>query len=482
MIEEKHILKRKVHHFWIWKWIALLLALLLLLCLFFNCCNRIHPAVTEQIPNSDNVGIQQPITGAPRFPDQPGRLTPIDTNLIVISPDDPLKREIVEDRLNIYLKDSTDARQFVANLAASRPQDSIEVTYYAEVYSRVQLHVVPANRQELKEILKNGYPGVKYAVDEWIMRKPSRTKPSDPGFSIPAQSWFYETIGLYNAWGKGFGDSTLVVAVIDDGFDLSHVELKGQFLNQWNVADYSEQVNSGGTAIQHGTHVAGSISANRNNGTGISGVAPGCRLMPIQISDASGIITQTAILDGIFYALKNHADVINLSLALSLPGISHQMSRKEQQDFSDSQLLDEALLWDEVFKIASDDQCIIVQAAGNDAILAAVDPMKRSENCIVVGAMDADFKAASFSNAGNSVTIFAPGVGIFSALPGNKIGPMDGTSMASPIVAGCVALMLSRKRGLSQQKIKEIIVSSGRKLPGEQGTIIQIDKALNMIQ
>lgn len=476
MSEKNHIVKQRVSHYGVWKWIALALFILLLFCLFFRCCNTANISHSNSSDKPDNLTHTSPV-----FPSEPGRLPPVDTSQIEINPDDPLKREIVQDKLNVYLDDTIKASAFVDRLRADRPSDSVTAVYYAEVYNRVQLQVHKDRRPGLKSFLKNGYPGVKYAVDEWILRQPSSIKPNDPFFKNTSNYWFYEIIGLFNAWEYGFGDTSVVVAVIDDGFDLTHRELLNQYIKPWNVFDYSANVNSAGVSIQHGTHVGGTIAAQKDNGFGLSGVAPGCRLMPIQISDPSGIISLTSILDGIFYALKNEADVINLSLGLSLPGLGQKMSEKDQKNFSESNLLDEAQMWDEVFAIAQKENVIIVQAAGNDAILASVDPMKRSANSIVVGAIQENGKPAKFSNKGFVVPYYAPGVNIFSSLPGNKIGPMDGTSMATPIVSGCVALLLSRNRKLSLQQIKEILTTTGSKVTNTDGVLIQIDQAIRKL-
>lgn len=476
MSEKNHIVKQRVFHYGVWKWVALALFILLLLCLFLRCCNNPFASGQHFSDGQDNLTGNSPV-----FPSQPGRLPPIDTSQIEIAPDDPLKREIVQDKLNVYLEDTVQAAGFVDRLRSDRPSDSVIAVYYAEVYNRVQLQVQGDKRADLKSFLKRGYPGVKYAVDEWILRQPTSTKPNDPFYKNISNSWFYDVIGLFNAWEYGYGDTSVVIAVIDDGFDLTHPELASQYVRPWNVFDYSDKVNSGGVLIQHGTHVGGTISAKNDNGFGLSGVAPGCRFMPIQISDQSGIITLTSILDGVFYALKNDADVINLSLGLSLPGLGQQMSEQDQEKFSKSTLLDEAQMWDEVFAIARKENVIIVQAAGNDAILASVDPMKRSANSIVVGAIQPNGKPAKFSNKGSVVPVYAPGVNIYSSLPGKNIGPLDGTSMASPIVAGCVALLLSRKRNLSLQEIKDMLTTTGRKIPDTEGVLIQIDQAIRKL-
>jgi len=220
------------------------------------------------------------------------------------------------------------------------------------------------------------------------------------------------------------------------------------------------------------------IIAKADNNFGISGIAPNCKFIPIQISDETGVITTSSLLDGIFYALKNGADVINISIAMSLADI-RGISPNKQKQISKEYLLEEARMWEEVYTIAADQGVIIVQAAGNDGLLAEIDPMKRSHATIIVGALSRNEHLADFSNVGNMVSVFAPGVGILSSMPNDQMGKLDGTSMASPIVAGCVALIKSTNNTLTNDEIIRLIQSTGKKIPNHQGVLIQIGRILN---
>ena len=473
-----HEISRKVWNYPWLKWTALILAVLILIC-FFRCCDfsRLIPSPDPPGPNSGMV--DPPGYSEPWFPSQPRGRAPIDTAQIIEHPDDPLKRRALAGLLNVYLKDHSDIKAFVRKLRDDFPEDSIKATHWAEEYKRVQLSLVQERLDFLATALKNGYPSVKYAVPEWLFLSNS-VEFNDVGYSDTAYFSFYNLIGLFEAWEEGLGSSDIRIAVVDDGFQLGHPELEGRYRDPWNVVDYSSNVYIHDEQSSHGTHVAGTVVANIDNGVGISGVAPNCQFIPIQIGDGSGYLSMSSIIDGIFYALNHEADIINLSLGMNPGDAIASLSESEQEEFSKSQLLDEAQMWDEIYQVAQEQNTIIVQAAGNNRVLAALDPMKRSSSSIVVGAISYRLDLSVYSNYGTAVDIYAPGDGIFSATPDGGIGPMDGTSMASPMVAGCVALALSKNRDLGCSELIQKMRETGIRSPSSD-PIIKVDKLLSAI-
>jgi subtilisin family serine protease len=213
-----------------------------------------------------------------------------------------------------------------------------------------------------------------------------------------------------------------------------------------------------GTDASHGTHVAGIIGANRNNNLGINGVADHVAIMPIR-AVPDGDEHDKDIANAIRYAVDNGALVINMSFGKSF---SPEKS------------------WvDEAVKYAASKGVLLVHAAGNDSKNIDVednfpsrnfnnDTLQPFSNWITVGASGASKKeiAASFSNYGKrEVDVFAPGVRIYSTIPGgNTYGEMDGTSMASPVVAGLAALILSYYPDLTPEQVVSIIKSSSTKI------------------
>ncbi len=207
-----------------------------------------------------------------------------------------------------------------------------------------------------------------------------------------------------------------------------------------------------GPDASHGTHVAGIVGANRSNNLGVQGVADNVLIMGVR-AVPDGDERDKDVANAIRYAVDNGAKVLNMSF-----GKAYSWDKK---------------VVDEAVKYAMSKDVLIVQAAGNDNKNLEVEksyPDRRYEGggaagaYIVVGASgstdDATLKA-SFSNYGKTtVDVFAPGVKINSSIPGSKYAKFDGTSMASPVVAGLAALIRSYYPKLSAQKVKDIILAS----------------------
>jgi len=212
-----------------------------------------------------------------------------------------------------------------------------------------------------------------------------------------------------------------------------------------------------GIDASHGTHVAGIIGASRQNKIGINGVANNVEIMTIR-AVPDGDEHDKDIANAIRYAVDNGAWVVNMSF-----GKSFSPEKK----------------WvDEAVRYAESKGVLLVHAAGNDAKNIDTednfpsrnfenDTLKVFTNWINVGASgatEADL-AASFSNYGKrEVNVFAHGVKIYSSIPGgNTYGDKDGTSMASPVVAGLASLLLSYYPDLSAAQVKHIIEQSAMK-------------------
>jgi subtilisin family serine protease len=216
----------------------------------------------------------------------------------------------------------------------------------------------------------------------------------------------------------------------------------------------------------HGTHCSGTIAAIRNNGLGMNGIADNVRIMMVR-AVPNGDEHDKDIANAIRYAVDNGAKVISMSFG---KGFSPEKK------------------WvDDAVKYAASKDVLLVHAAGNDA--QNIDSTENypnaiyqdksgfAKNFITVGASgDATNGGftASFSNYGkNSVDVFAPGVNIYSTLPGgNNYGKYSGTSMATPVVAGVAALIREYFPDLSAEQVKQVIDESvaqetGKvKLPG----------------
>lgn len=218
----------------------------------------------------------------------------------------------------------------------------------------------------------------------------------------------------------------------------------------------------------HGTHVAGIILATRNNGLGMNGVAHNAKLMSIRaVPDGDERDKDVAL--AIRYAVDNGAKVINTSFGKAF-------SPNKEWVF-------------DAIKYAASKDVLIVNAAGNDSKNIDIEKTypndapdlinEISDNFLTVGAMSVNYDEnllATFTNYGKTnVDIFAPGVQIYSTVPKNEYKRYNGTSMASPEVAGVATVIRSYYPQLSASQVKRIIMNSGTPInmevliPGEKG-------------
>ena len=134
----------------------------------------------------------------------------------------------------------------------------------------------------------------------------------------------------------------------------------------------------------------------------------------------------------------------------------------------------------DVFEMADEENVTIVFAAGNCDVLIGLDAMKRDNSIITVSAVDHENKKAEFSNYGKRSTISAPGVDIYSCVPGNKFDSWPGTSMSAPIISGVVGLMKSINPDLTNKEIIKILQKTGDNVDASIGPLVQVDKALSL--
>ncbi|MDO1502146.1 S8 family peptidase [Winogradskyella maritima] len=203
----------------------------------------------------------------------------------------------------------------------------------------------------------------------------------------------------------------------------------------------------------HGTHVAGIIAAERNNGKGANGVANNVEIMSIRTVPNGDEYDKDVAL-AIRYAVDNGAKVINGSFGKSFSPRSEWVR--------------------DAIKYAASKDVVFVHAAGNDSKDIDVEPNYPADNLngaevsdtyISVGALSPKYGSkvvASFSNYGKkNVDIYAPGGQIYSTVPENEYEKNSGTSMAAPAVAGLAALIRSQYPNLSAKQVKAVILDSG---------------------
>ena len=237
---------------------------------------------------------------------------------------------------------------------------------------------------------------------------------------IDAQTltWNIAMVKAPTAWLGGTAD-TIKVAIIDTGIYLTHPDLAANIKGQYNAINARKTANDDNG---HGTHVAGIVAAI-NNTLGVVGVAPDADLYAIKVLDSRGSGTLANLVKGINYAISIDVDVINLSLRFGAA--------------TEAQLLP----LHEVIIDAVEANITIVAAAGNDPTLQTSLPGRYPE-VLSVAAISQTYQLASFNSTGK-IDFTAPGVSIYSTYK-KSYATLSGTSMASPHVAGAVALILAR--------------------------------------
>jgi cell wall-associated protease len=265
----------------------------------------------------------------------------------------------------------------------------------------------------------------------------------------------------------------LIVAVLDSGVDIDHPDLKGRIwfndkvctnapnakLLPCNGYNYLDGNNNVTDDVGHGTHVAGVIAANRNS-IGIAGAADArIKIMPLKVlnSQVSGFVYNgklitDVIADAMIFAIKNGAEVVNLSLGW--PKLIDTIKIRQ------------------AFQMAEEQNVMVIAAAGNNSKDLPTFPCAY-ENVVCVGAIDNRGDLTDFSNYGSKVDVVAPGEYIISTIPTNiesrvlRIANYDvkrGSSQAAPFVTAAIATLKLLHPGLSNDQVRTLLYKSAKPL------------------
>ncbi len=281
-----------------------------------------------------------------------------------------------------------------------------------------------------------------------------------------SQLWGFDVMGVDVLY-KGLSKSKIkpkskaLIAILDTGVDAKHEDLAANFKS---IDQRYDTDNRG-----HGTHCAGIAAAVSNNGIGIASFAPSnqfVQVTSIQVLSGFGVGTQKRIIDGMILAADSGADVISMSLG----GMNSASKQKAYED---------------VVNYCTKKGAIIVVAAGNSNRDARDFSPANLADVITVTAIDADLNRATFSNYVTDIemTLAAPGVDIFSTIPGNKYATFSGTSMATPYVSGLIGMLKSIQPDLTAKEVYRILHQSGKdtKAVNETGRLIQPAKAMELV-
>ncbi|NOY76349.1 MAG: S8 family serine peptidase [Calditrichaeota bacterium] len=336
------------------------------------------------------------------------------------------------------------------------------------------------NSDSLLRVLR-ALPQVEYAVRNHLFRVD--WTPDDPDLS---KQWGLRKIQAEQAWNVTRGDPSVLLAVIDTGIDYDHPDLKkaiwinpGEDLNHngrvdssdfngvdddgngfvddiqgWDFVDapnypdggdYRNRDNNPADENGHGTAVAGIIAATADNGIGVAGVAPGCRVMNLRAGTSRGLLEEDDVAAAVMYAVENGARVINMSFG----------------DVAITPFLRD------VIQFATESNVLCVASSGNSGNSKMHYPSGLPQT-LSVGASTAYDARASFSTYGISLDLVAPGQQILTTLRNNSYGEVSGTSAAAPFVTGSAGLVLSQHPDFSAEMLKQVLISTADDL-GEAG-------------
>lgn len=318
--------------------------------------------------------------------------------------------------------------------------------------------------EDLASVLKD-YFDAEYVVENEIMH--AFWDSADPRRS---EQWALDMVKADDAWGISRGSHQVVVAVIDTGIALTHEDLQSNIwtnpseiagnnidddgngfiddVHGWdfhgNDKDPSDETSARNPG--HGTHCSGIIGASCLNGLGVCGMSPTVSLMALRFLGPDGSGDLFASVKAVDYAISNGAHVISASWGATIPE-------------STAQPIIDAI------KRAEEKGIVFVAAAANDGKSndsANVYPANaQTPHMISVAASNNKDEKPYWSNFGRKVDIAAPGDGILSTIP-NGYSLLSGTSMATPLISGVVALMKSVDPSLTGAVIKAIIQSTGK--------------------
>lgn len=342
----------------------------------------------------------------------------------------------------------------VANLAAQRSLQAINLRPL-EVSTKgrlLRVQVTPGSEEDtISQLMNRG--DIAFASYNYYIY--ATETPNDDNY--PSQ-WHLDQandadIDAPEAWDLETGSrNEVIIAIIDSGIDLDHPEFKDKLVEGYNFIDRTLPPDDD---FSHGTHVAGIAAAQGNNEIGTTGVSWYAKLMPLKVLDSDGRGTTFDMVQAIYYAIRNKANIINMSF--SIPGSKWPCNNDSIE---------------EAFAEAAEEGVLLIAVSGNDN-QQGVNCYGANDEAISVGSTTRFDSLAFLSNYGERLDLVAPGESIYSTLPldyGNQsgYGSKSGTSMAAPQVAGVAALLWSFEPNLTHHQVRDILESTADDL-GDPG-------------
>ena len=254
-------------------------------------------------------------------------------------------------------------------------------------------------------------------------------------------------MSICSAWNYATGQG-VKIAIVDQGIELTHPDLA----ENCYILSYDTETSSSPSRVygDHGTHCAGIAAAVRNNGLFVAGVAPEAKLISVSNRLISASVSNLA--NGINWAWNNGADIISCSWWCN-----------------PSEMIEDAID-NALFLGRNRKGCIFLKSAGNNGTASTPNgssisyPGDYRAEVLTVGSISKNGERSYFSSTGPALDVVAPGSNIYSTVPNGGIDKKNGTSMATPHVAGLAALILERNPQLTGQQVRNIIEKSTKKV------------------
>lgn len=296
-------------------------------------------------------------------------------------------------------------------------------------------------------------PVVEYAEPVPLLLK--SLVPNDLGANNTNGQWNLHRIRAQQAWDISTGSTSIRVAVVDDAVLITHPDLAPNCVTGRDVSNNTANANPPTTAPNntwdHGTHVAGTVSAATNNGTGIASIGFNTKIIPVKATNSATTISHGY--EGVSWSSSNGADVINMSWGGTFGGQTGA----------------------NVVNAAFNNGVTLVAAAGNGVNGVGVTTVFYPAgyiNVISVASTTTNDQKSGFSNYGTWIDISSPGSSIRSTIRNNAYGNKSGTSMASPLVAGLCGLILSVNPTFTPTQVKACLQSSADNINQQNGNFI----------
>lgn len=389
--------------------------------------------------------------------------------------------EVIKNDVARFNDDLEDQIESVNGLAIIQAEEGEDVGKVVKEYAALPEVEYAEPNFEIKTEPESGSV-VHYEASQSLGENGKALGPNDPMF---ANQWALENTGqnggkaeadirAIKAWEKTKGSEKIVVAVLDTGVDYTHPDLvHNMWLRPANIPAYTDEDLGefddmrGFSAIDadpmddngHGTHCAGIIGAEGDNGFGIVGVNWKVEVMPLKFMGANGSGTTADAIECINYVIERKSEGVNVRIISASWG-----SRMKSKALEDA------------IRKAGDAGILFVAASGNDGANSDKTPHYPAgynlPNVVSVAAMTRNDQLASFSNYGaKSVHVAAPGAEILSTWLNGSFEEHSGTSMATPVVSGVAALILSERPKLTVEELRERLFKSVDKVDALNGKV-----------